>query len=222
MAALLSVFIATTIFGVGVTVLDLFGVIGDRGDETDGADDSTDEADGGDEGDADQVDDGEESDGADGRPAVLGHDERRRRNPILGILGALRTLVYFCLGFGPVGWFAVATGETALASLAWSVPVGAAVMVGGRLVRRVVRRELSSDVKDSDLLMETGKVTVTIEPDRLGRVRVHLAGTYADRYARSVKGSPTLRPGTPIRVVDLTEDCIIVEEERPALPGAGE
>ncbi len=246
MAGLLSVFIAATIFGVGVTVLDLFGALGGRDDFEEVGDDfgadATDgdggaggdietDVDAGDAGDAGDVDgeagddalEGEvedADDSADSQPAVLGHDVRRRRNPILAILSAMRNVVYFSLGFGPVGWFAVATGETAVASLLWSAPVGLVVLVGARLIRRLLRSELSSDVKESDLLLERGKVTVGIQPGALGKVRVELAGTYVDRYAKSREGTPVLRPGDPIRVVDLNDGYIIVEPEdrRPEFP----
>lgn len=243
MAGLLSVFIAATIFGVGVTVLDLFGALGGREGGEEIGDDGADGDDGGGteiEAGGDDADaGGDDADGeapevegeiedtegeGESEPAVLGHDVRRRRNPILAILSAMRNVVYFSLGFGPVGWFAVATGETAVASLLWSAPVGVVVLVGARLIRRLLRSELSSDVKESDLLLERGKVTVGIRPGALGKVRVELAGTYVDRYAKSTEGTPALRPGEPIRVVDLDDGFIIVEPEdrRPELPAGSD
>jgi membrane protein implicated in regulation of membrane protease activity len=125
----------------------------------------------------------------------------------------MRNLVYFSLGFGPTGWFAVATGEPLSATLLWSGGVGVAVLGGARLLRRVLRSELSSDIKESDLLMEKGTVTVSVAPNQLGKVRVRVGGAYVDRYARS-SAEETLSPGTPVRVVDLGEGCVYVEPDR--------
>lgn len=125
----------------------------------------------------------------------------------------MRNLVYFSLGFGPTGWFALATGETLTATLLWSGGVGIVVLGGARILRRILRSELSSEIRESDLLMEKGEVTVTVAPKQLGRVRVNLGGAYVDRYARS-HSEETLSPGTPIRVVDIGEDCVYVEQEK--------
>ncbi|MEE8440553.1 MAG: hypothetical protein V3S41_02435, partial [Spirochaetia bacterium] len=129
MGWLLSLFIAATVFGVGVTALDLIGLIGDQDSEGDDDVDGTDA----DEGDAGEV-----------QSSVAGHDRRHGRNPVLRILSALRNLVYFALGFGPTGWFALETGESVTASLMWGGGVGLVVVAGARILRRVLRSELSS------------------------------------------------------------------------------
>ena len=254
MAWLLSIYIAATVFGVGVTAIDLFGLIGDQeSDGEDGDDGGADDGDadfdgdgadfdgdaggdfvadgvdadldgGGDfdtdaDGDADFDADSDGDDGGDaegdgdatGRASVAGHD-RKRRNPVLRILSALRNLVYFALGFGPTGWFALGTGESIGAALAWSGGVGVTVLIGARVLRRILRSELSSEVKASDLLMEKGTVTVTIGPDQMGKVRIRLGGALVDRYARSKLDRP-LPPGSRIQVTDIDEDCVYVEPE---------
>jgi membrane protein implicated in regulation of membrane protease activity len=213
---LLSVYIAATVFGVGVTTLDMLGLIGDQDADGDGDADFDGDAhadfDGDTDSDLDGAGDAEADAEADETGSVAGHDVRQKRNPVLRVLQAMRNLVYFSLGFGPTGWFAVATGEPITAALAWSGGVGVVVLGGARLLRRLLRSELSSDVRESDLLMERGEVTVTIVPEQLGRVRIRLGGAYVDRYARS-RSNETLSPGTPVRVVDIGEDCVFVEPD---------
>jgi len=201
---LLSLYIGATVFGAGITLIDLTGAFG--GEEADG------------EGDADDF--GGETDGAEAddpsdaehHPSVLGHDRRTPGDRLLTLFSLIRTLVYFCLGFGPVGWFAVATGEPLGATLAWSIGAGAVVLTGAKVLRRLLRSELSSSVKESDLLLERGTVTVTIMPGQLGKARIKLGNAYIDRYARAKENDARIAPGARVQVVDLGTDGIIVEE----------
>lgn len=226
MTWLLSLYIGATVFGVGVTVIDFLGLLGDQDADADGVgDDAGDgDADGADgfdvdadlDGDADfDADAGDADDGGgDGEPgSMAGHDVRRRRSVVMWMMTGLRSLVYFALGFGPVGWFALGTGQSTLTSVAYAAPVGAVVMIGARLLRRVLRSELTSEIKESDLLMERGAVTVTINPGQLGRVRVKIGGAYVDRYARVKDLTEPLRPGESIRVIDVSDECVYVERE---------
>ena len=198
---LLSLFIGATVFGAGVTLVDMIGGLGDG----DGDSDS----------DSDGADDGDFGDGDDGgeEGSVAGHDAKRRGNPFMAFLSAMRNVVYFCLGFGPVGWFATATNMPLLETLAWSGAGGVVVLVLVRLLRGVLRQELNSEIKDSDLLMETGEVTVSIQPGAMGKVRLTVGGSYVDRFAKS-RDEEALVPGTKIRVTDIDDDSIVVEKER--------
>ncbi len=79
---LLSLFIAATVFGVGVTTIDFFGLIGDH----EVADDDGDVDAAGDDGDfADAEGDASDADSSSdaGRGSVAGHDRRHRSNPVL-------------------------------------------------------------------------------------------------------------------------------------------
>jgi membrane protein implicated in regulation of membrane protease activity len=60
--------------------------------------------------------------------------------------------------------------------------------------------------------MEKGTVTVSVQPNQLGRVRIRLGGALVDRYARSKLDKP-ISPGTEIRVIDIGDDCVFVEPE---------
>jgi membrane protein implicated in regulation of membrane protease activity len=55
-------------------------------------------------------------------------------------------------------------------------------------------------------------VTVTIGRGEMGKVRVTVGGSYVDWYARC-KGDVALKVGTRVRVVDVTDECVFVEED---------
>ena len=132
---------------------------------------------------------------------------------MLRLLSITRSLVHFSFGFGPVGWFALATGRGAVSSLAWSLPVGVVALAGGRLLRRIQRSELDSQFTTEDLIMERDEVLVSIGKGQLGKVRIFLEGTYVERFARAKNPQESLRAGTKIRIVDVSDECVYVEEE---------
>ena len=224
MSWLLPLYIAATVFGLGVTIADMIGALGSRG-ESEGDAEGTSE--GGETDDSEGADASDTADEADGegqeaevavahgdRASLLAHDRKEPGTPLLRIMALARSAVYFSLGFGPVGVFATAVqGESALISLAWSAPVGLVVMIGARLVRRVLRQELDSQLKGQDFIMEKGTVIVTIGAGQMGKVRVQVGGTNADRFARAKDPAVSIAVGTVVRVVDVADDCIFVEIE---------
>jgi membrane protein implicated in regulation of membrane protease activity len=125
----------------------------------------------------------------------------------------MRTLVYFALGFGPVGWFAFSQYSSAGTTLLWSLPTGALVAIGTRALRSFMKKELSSTITKTDLLMEKGEVTVSITEGGTGRVRVTFGGVYVDRYAKSTDRSISIPVGSPVRVVDADDEYVYVESE---------
>lgn len=230
MGWLLSVYIGAAVFGVGVTLVDLLGLFG--GHEGDNTDSSGHEADG-------HFDDGpggsETDNGGDAPPeldgvaetgtdhdfgdqnenveSITGHDRPERRSYVLRLLTIVRSIIYFCLGFGPVGWFALASSGSAATSLYWSVPVGVVALFGTRALRRFMRRELNSEIGTSELLMERGVVTVSIGAGELGRVRIKLGDVYVERFARAASSQTAIHAGTSVRVTDVSDECVYVEEE---------
>ena len=233
---LLPLYIGATIFGVGITIADLFGAFSnlvgadsgsDSGGESDGGEIDSDGADGADDiddvddVDADDADDaGEEADEADEvddadhtSQSILAHDARRRGSTVLKIMTGFRSLVYFTLGFGPVGWFAISQYGFSTRTLAWSLPVGAVVMVGTRMLRSFMKKDLSSDVKEAELIMEKGVVTVSIKNAQMGKVRIIVGGAALERYARAKDKDADLPVGTQIRVVDVSDECVLVEKD---------
>lgn len=233
MSWLLSIYIGATIFGVGITLIDLFGLFG--GHEADRAGASGHDS-GGQEGFADHAlagHDGAAQEAAEARidapepdtagggeghtaehqPSVAGHDRTGGRSALLGLLTFLRNLIYFCLGFGPVGLFALATSGSIARALVWSIPVGGAALFGTRALRRFMRRELNSEISSSELLMEHGVVIVSIGAGDLGKVRVKLGDLYVDRFARAASATAAIPVGSAVRITEVTDDCIYVEEE---------
>jgi membrane protein implicated in regulation of membrane protease activity len=223
------VYIGATVFGVGITLIDLFGLLGSHDGDHAGEDSGGHVEDGalaegsGALGDHDEGSEPADDDAAPGEAhdsealehdgSLAGHDRPERRSPVLGILSFLRNIIYFCLGFGPVGWFAVATGNSLLTSLLWSAPIGVGALFGTRALRKFMRRELDSAVKSSELLMEKGEVTVSIGAGELGRVRIKLGEIYVDRFARAATPQTAIHVGTQVRVTDVGDDCVYVEAE---------
>lgn len=246
MGWLLSLYIATTVFGVGVTLVDLLGGFGARSEDTsdgeasgaedDGGGDAEDGTADGDEGSGEDTDaEGADEDGAEEggeqeaesdesavgdaavgdaeRVSIVAHDRRQRGNAVIRILSVARSVVYFSLGFGPVGLFATLRGESVGIGLVWSIPVGVAVMIGTRLLRKALRQEIDSQFKGEDFIMERGRVIVSIGRGQIGKVRINVGGTYADRYAKAKNNKEDIPAGASVRVVDVTDEYIYVEKE---------
>lgn len=281
---LFSLYLGTTVFGVGVLVVDLLGLLGHDQGQTDadtagsdsaddagpdtadagaGADDAdsagSDDAPGDDiEADAgydtvnpdvagpddaeaasdniDNADDGDYASHADAGShpptaftetaaahapthatphavSAVMHDKPGKGNAVLKALSILRSLVYFSAGFGPVGLFAYFSHMSTVYSLLWSVPTGLASVALARGLMRLLRKDVDSTVKEHELLMEHGVVTVSIGKGALGKVRINLGGIYVDRYARARKPDVALPVGSAIYICDIEEDCLIVAQE---------
>lgn len=248
----LSLYIGTTIFGAGVTIIDLLGILGEDhsedgtgdhgdhdgdygGDHDDGFDHDSD-SDGDHDGDFDHDSDsdgdhdGDFDHGGDDHLAseegheedadsasIVAHDQktgRRRGNPVLRILSVARSLVYFCLGFGPVGWFALSTGIGNLLSLAWSIPVGIGAVIGTRALKRFMRKDLDSQVNESELIMESAEVIVSIQKGQMGKIRTFVGEAPVERYARSQNPGKSFPKGSKVFITDLTDECVLVDDQR--------
>ena len=224
MELLRAIYIGATIFGASVTLADLFGLLAssDSSDAEDGSDGALGESDSdasGAAGDAGNDaasgsgDDGSESGDDESGGSIVGHDRKMRGNLVLTLLAGLRTLVYFSLGFGPVGWFATTQYQGVASTLLWSVPVGLIVAAGTRALRYFMRKDLTSTITRADLMMERGVVTVSIAKGQAGRVRIAFGKLHIDRFARSSDEKESMPVGTAIRVVDVDEEYVYVESE---------
>jgi membrane protein implicated in regulation of membrane protease activity len=240
MGWLTPLYIATAIFGVGITLADLFGLFSHlaHGQGADAGHGAAHDA-GGAHGAA------HDTDGAHGAahdtgsahplPAVhpssvthpsfdhpvsteestgsaVAQDVVPRGGGLVRAMSAVRSVVYFCLGFGPVGLFALTQYRHPAATLLWSVPVGVVVLVGARALRSLASREMSSEIAKEDLLMEHGTVLVTIRRGAMGKVRISVGGRYVDCYARG-KEETELPVGARVRVVESSEDHVVVEAD---------
>ena len=178
------------IFGVGVTVIDLLGLIGGGSGEDGG--------DGGDQGD---------NGGGDGSQGEVGGA------PVLSFLRWARTAVYFCLGFGPFGLAAGAFGSGFGGRLAWSLAGGAATAVLARLFFRFQRTRLDSSLQDEELLLEPATVIVAIAAGGMGKVRVHFGQSVAERYARAEQADQEFAVDDRVVVSQVTDQCVYVRGE---------
>ena len=176
------------IFGVGVTVIDLLGLIG-GGSEDGGAA-------------GDRGDDGEGSSDGEGSGAS-----------VLSFLRWARSLVYFCLGFGPFGLAAGAFGSGATGRLMWSLFGGVATAILARQFFRFQRTRLDSSLQDEELLMESATVIVPIAAGGMGKVRVHFGQSVAERYARAEQADQGFAMDDRVVISQVTEQCVYVRRE---------
>lgn len=219
MDGLLTIYMASAIFGGGVIAVDMLGMLsqlgeeGDDGDEGDHGGDHAEEGgddDGGEEAEDGHADESDE-DGA-GKGSLIMHDRSTSRKLILRSIATLKTLVYFAFGFGATGWFALAVADKAnLESLFWGGGVGVVVAATARIVKRLQRNEFDSSFKTTELLMEEAEVTVPIEPGGIGKIRIHYNDIYIDRFAKGESPHTSFNKGERVRVVNITDEYFFIE-----------
>ncbi len=217
-------FIAATIFSVGVVAVDMlgllggdgaeaaeaggesggeFGELGEVGDVSDGS-----EAAGADDGELDWTpDSGEEFGSGDTHAGHLGD----QGSPVLSALTYLRMFVYFCLGFGPVGWFAMAGGRNPALALLLAAVVGSLAVFIAQAFFRFQRSDTDSTVRSNELLRQQATVLVGLSDTTLGRVRVQLGMSILEPYARAARKGASFQKGDTVRIVQVADDCVFVE-----------
>jgi len=191
----------TAVFGVGVTAVDMLGLLATDSD-TDG-----DSGDGGDDG-----------SGHDGGAHDHGGDsshDHASHSGVLSVLRYLRTLIYFSLGFGPTGLVAELMGRGVFGSLIWAVPGGVASMLLARAFFRFQQRDVDSSLKPEDLLFEPATVLVSLSHKDMGKVRVRAGQIIAERYALSSDAEDTFRVGEEVEIVEVTDQCVYVRRPMP-------
>ena len=234
MSFLMPLFIATTIFGVGIIVIDLFGVLShfdtshndtsgdidtshDAGHITDGHDGHIDDfhSDSDDSGHPDADDGNDSVDNDHDSTSKVFHDPVQKTNPLITVLSVLRSAVYFSAGFGPVGLFMQFMKKGVFESLLWSLISGTVIMGMTIFVKRLIPKQtIDSQLTDNDILLARGKVIVSIEPGKMGKVRLIFDGFYSDRFAVSKDKSLHLVSGDKIRVLEVKEDAVVVDLEK--------
>ncbi len=235
-AALVPVFIATTVFSLGVVSLDFLGILGgddsgdvdglDLGGNGDGGFESIEGADfdaigdGGDtdggfdldsfdgEGGVDVFDGGGDVDGdVDGSTAVTGYDGGTM---VLSMLLWLRMAVYFCLGFGPTGLASVVGGSSALVALLTAMPVGVASLLLAQWFFRFQRSSTDSSLRAIDMIQAPATVTIPLTHRTMGRVRVDVGMNVTEQYALAEYEDGDFRKGDEVRVVRVTDEAVYV------------
>jgi membrane protein implicated in regulation of membrane protease activity len=214
------IFIASTVFSVGVVLLDFFGVLGGHhGGETSGdvtaghfggdhAASDTSGA-GGITGHALAHSDGSHAPGDQSSPMHQGSDQPGA-GPILSALSYLRLFVYFCLGFGPMGLVALATGRSAFASLLFAIPVGVAAVFLAQAFFRFQRQDTDSQLTSADLIGQTGTVIVPLDDRNMGKVRILVGPVVTEQYALAAHPGAAFKNGDQVMVSSVTDECVYV------------
>jgi membrane protein implicated in regulation of membrane protease activity len=179
-----------TVFSVGVMAVDMLGLFGTGESDSDAGDLSADSA---------SADDASADDTSAGASS-----------PLLSILRYLRIGIYFALGFGPVGLVAEWTGASVLGSLAWAVPGGVISAYLARLFFRFQQRDVNSQVRESELLLERAQVIVPLSNTNMGKVRIKMGQLVLERYALAEDEWETFNLGDQAEIVRVTDACVYV------------
>ena len=160
-------------------------------------------------GQADGGADGSAADTADGGESG-GGGESAGGAPVLSFLSYVRTAIYFCLGFGPFGIAATAFGAGAAGSLIWALAGGTAAAVLARLFFRLQRTELDSSIEEEELLFEEATVIAPIADGGMGKVRIRLGQSVAERYALAENPEERFAVDARVQVAQVTDRCVYV------------
>ncbi|MFN2201788.1 MAG: hypothetical protein ACK2UO_11300 [Caldilineaceae bacterium] len=239
-AFLRQIYIVASILAIGVVVLDMLGFLGSHQHDEgaayeDGGDDggdggSADHSFAGDGSDAYGAgqdfgsDDG--GDGGDGEAASEGiHDGMHvddmsdwasHEGPVFAggsVLEAIRYLrmfIYFCLGFGVVGFATLAAGRTPQASLLIAGIAGISSVLVARTFYRLQPQDTGDVVSEDDLLLEQGTVLVPLSDETMGRIRVQLGMEVYEPFAKAAQAGTTFARGDAVKIVKVTDDCVYV------------
>lgn len=241
MQSLLILYSTLAAFGIGVTIVDLFGVLdqaapGGSGDtDSDGAIDSNSAGDLSDEAAGDSGDtpdfqapedyaDAQQGDrgswvvaGQSGTRQGIREATRMRSGrgtlAIAKAIGTLRTGVYFSLGAGPTGLFALMTGVGGTASLVWSAGAGVFIALLAKTLRAFVRRDLDSTIKPEEFLMDLAVICVPVSPNAMGKALVSRYGRETELYVRCKDPNQALQKGETVRIIDMDDECYWVEAQ---------
>jgi hypothetical protein len=223
MGIFFALYTALSIFGLGVTVIDFLGLL----DHTGYTDAQGHDASGGGHANADANHDGGDHEGGDYIPdghtgqhgddfrhgeegALLGSDNTGIRFITL-LMGLLRSAVYFSLGAGPTGLFALFTGRSALSGLVWAGAAGIGIAVLGKVLRRLIRNDIDSSIKPEELLMETAIISVPVGPGQIGKAIVRQFGREQEVYVRCNNGKASFAKGSEVCIVDYDESQFWIE-----------
>ncbi len=246
--AILQLYIATAIFGIGVVALDFLGILGEHGEDgadgafdVDGGDAGSIDMDGGDIGGAADFDvsgdfdasgdfdgaidmDGGDSPGIhiggtefEGVDATEGHVDghytdfdKSTGNWVLSLMAYLRLTVYFCMGFGPTGLMAIATGRSPLVSLGIASAVGVVSLFLAQTFFKFQQSVTDSTVNAHDLLRQEATVMIPVGHKDMGKVRIQLGMSVTEQYALASNPDDTFRSGDKVHVTRVTDECVYI------------
>lgn len=227
MPNLLVLYTTLAVFGVGVTIVDFLGLM-DHSDTDHGDTDTSHSDEAGDHHDHGHDHAGSHHKG--GSEAEHGVfiakekwpelEQRRERSGIkvlTKIIGVLRSIVYFSLGFGPTGLFAHFTGQSRLSGLLWACGVGAAMIALARFLRRFIRKDLDSSIKPDELLEEEGVLLLPLEGKAISKATVRQFGREIEIFVRSKDANLKLPKGKKIAITNYDNDVywVVPVEDEP-------
>lgn len=207
-------YIASTVFSIGVVLLDFFGLLGGHhGGETTG--DVTAGHLGGDHTAADLTAHGaggHDMAHAAGDHAAGAHPPPNQAGagPILSVLSYLRLFVYFCLGFGPMGLVALLTGRGPLVSLLFAIPVGVAAVFLAQAFFRFQRQDIDSQLASADLVGRAGTVIIPLDDRTMGKVRIQVGPVVTEQYALAAHPGAAFNKGDQVMIASVTDECVYV------------
>jgi hypothetical protein len=222
MADLFILFLALTVFGVGVTIIDFLGIMDNTGendgssgsDNTEGDTSAEDASMGGGRQGSTLVHELQpERDGSllDNKVNKTAKSEKPGIKIITKFMNLLRSAVYFSLGFGPTGLFASFTGLSRTQGLIWSFTVGIAMIILARLLKRFIRRDLDSSIKSDELLQEKGVLLLPLEGEEISKAVVRQYGREIEIYVRSKDKDIKYPKGKEIIIDDYDNDVYWVK-----------
>lgn len=234
MSGLFALYSALAVFGIGVTIVDLFGVFehaghpdGSHDGDSGGAHDGGSGAHDGTSGDGGADDSGAGHDGGHQAPAATEHAVAAAPHEgehgsnmasadsgtrfVARTIGALRTGVYFSLGAGPTGLFAMLIGVKSVESLAWSAGAGIFIAMLARSLRAFIRKDLDSSIKASEFIMDEATITVSVLPGAMGKAAVRRYGRETEVFVRAKDPEKAFPRGCVVRIVDFDDECCWVD-----------
>lgn len=216
MSGLFVLYSALAVFGIGVTIVDLFGVFEHAGqsDSSHDSDSSSADEDGSDDDGSGESDEGDHGDHV---PADTAHGSNLSSADsgtriVARTISVLRTGVYFSMGAGPTGLFAMLTGVPSGESLAWSAGAGIFIAVLARSLRAFIRKDLDSSIKAAEFIMDEATITVSIMPGAMGKAAVRRYGRETEVFVRAKDPTRAFNKGYTVRIVDYDDECCWVED----------
>lgn len=132
---------------------------------------------------------------------------------ILRMLSWMRMFVYFSLGFGFSGLFAIYLGETSLSGFLWALGLGLTVVFLYKTMNRVLRQEINSVIKEEELLLRNGTIIVSVKKGQLGKVEIEWNQQSVERYCRSFLQEEEFKVGDQVLIAKVTDECVYVEKK---------
>lgn len=230
--AILQIYIATAVFGIGVVALDFLGILGEHGEDGGDASIALDSGDG-----AIDFDGGADFDGsvdggievADGPGVHIGGTEfdmgdstqghvdsqftdfnKSAGSWVLNIMAYLRLTVYFCMGFGPTGLMATSLGRNPLASLGIASVVGIISLFLAQAFFRLQQSVTDSTVHAVDMLRQEATVMIPVGHQDMGKVRITVGMSVTEQYALADDPDSSFKSGDTVRITRVTDECVYV------------